>query len=440
MTGSSSPTKGQAMSSNSVSRRTILAGIAAAPLLGAGSSLTASAGTRRPVPGGAGAAVTGHYRDLFWEAGIRRHDSGAKIAATWRQLFCSADLENERIYFEVGRSMAYIYAPDTDDVRSEGQSYGMMIALQLNQQREFDRLWAWTHRFMRHADGPRRGYFAWHCRRDGTKINENNASDGEIWLATALFMAESRWGGHGGIFAYGRQAQAILTAGRSKEATASTTGIHDLFDPDTALVRFVTEAGPTGDQNTFTDPSYMTPAFLELWARHASHDRDFWRRAAGASRRFLHTTVHPQTCLMPDYANFDGSPKAVSWNPASGTYSYDARRTHMNAAMDWQIWKKDRWQIGQSDGIQAFFARQGIEAFGSEYTLPGEQITPYHQAGHVAMVASAGMARTADKTARAFTRHLYDQEVPTGLYRYYDSLLHLMGLLQAAGRFRLYGV
>ena len=44
--------------------------------------------------------------------------------------------------------MAYIYTADTDDVRSEGMSYGMMICVQMDKREEFNRLWKWAKTYM----------------------------------------------------------------------------------------------------------------------------------------------------------------------------------------------------------------------------------------------------------------------------------------------------
>ncbi len=49
--------------------------------------------------------------------------------------------------------MAYIYTADTDDVRSEGMSYGMMICVQMDKQEEFNRLWKWAKTYMQHTSG-----------------------------------------------------------------------------------------------------------------------------------------------------------------------------------------------------------------------------------------------------------------------------------------------
>ncbi|HEY5902480.1 MAG TPA: glycoside hydrolase, partial [Anaerolineales bacterium] len=51
------------------------------------------------------------------------------------------------------------------------------------------------------------------------------------------------------------------------------------------------------------------PHYYELWARWAEADNDFWTQAAQVSRDFWKTTAHPETGLMPDYAEFTGEPK-----------------------------------------------------------------------------------------------------------------------------------
>ena len=72
------------------------------------------------------------------------------------------------------QSMAYILSVDSNDVRSEGMSYGMMIAVQLDKQKEFDALFAWAQKYMQHNDpsDARYGYFAWHCTPAGSKIDQ----------------------------------------------------------------------------------------------------------------------------------------------------------------------------------------------------------------------------------------------------------------------------
>ena len=84
---------------------------------------------------------------------------------------------------------AYFFTADTDDVRSEGMSYAMMISVQLDKQTEFNRLWKFSKTHMQHAEGDRLGYFAWRVRTDGTHMDGNPAPDGVEYFALALLLS-----------------------------------------------------------------------------------------------------------------------------------------------------------------------------------------------------------------------------------------------------------
>src|SRR5215469_5619881 len=96
------------------------------------------------VTDGEGAYKTGHYRDLFAERGHPAAESKAKIDAAFQQLF-HGDKQTQTVYFEAGSNangpLAYVTDWANNDARTEGMSYGMMIAVQLNKRREFDAIW-----------------------------------------------------------------------------------------------------------------------------------------------------------------------------------------------------------------------------------------------------------------------------------------------------------
>jgi oligosaccharide reducing-end xylanase len=76
------------------------------------------------------------------------------------------------------------------DVRTEGMSYGMMIAVQLGKKAEFDAIWNWAKTYMYVSDPkhPSFGYFSWSCKTDGTPNEETPAPDGEEYFAMALLF------------------------------------------------------------------------------------------------------------------------------------------------------------------------------------------------------------------------------------------------------------
>jgi endo-1,4-beta-D-glucanase Y len=371
---------------------------------------------------------SGQYRNLFAELGMRPSEINAKLEQIWDQFVNGAD--DQRLYYPVGTDEAYIYAEDSNDVRSEGQSYGMMIAVQLNKRTEFDRLWKWTKNHMQFKSGDHQGYFCWSVRPNGTSNCSSNASDGEAWIITSLFMAANRWADD----TYRAEAQAILDTARSKDAMNNEST--DLFNRQTKLITFV--ANLSG--GTFTDPSYMVPAFLELWAVSANKDQAFWKEAAVAARAFWKTAANSETGLMSDYANYNGTPYSASFNPNSSNYLYDARRVHMNIAIDWQWFQADPWQQTQEARVLDFFHAQGVQTHGATYRLNGDRLSNNHEAGHTAMLATAALAvPSSNLKAWEFVNYLWQRPIPTGKFRYYDGLLYMLGMLNASGNFRYYG-
>lgn len=384
-----------------------------------------------PTPPDTGAFFSGEYRNMFAEWGKTDEEIQARIDATWDQLFYGDD-HTERVYYPVGEDMAYILDTGNNDVRTEGQSYGMMIAVQLDKQEEFNRIWKWTRTYMYNEEGAYKGYFAWHCKPDGSKIHDNPASDGEIWFVTALFFAAGRWGNGEGIFNYEAEANAILHTMLHTEDDPLAFATN-MFNAENKLVVFVPSKNREG---RFTDPSYHVPHYYELWARWAEKDNDFWTEAATASRAFLKTAAHPETGLMPNYATFDGEPQ---YSGDYGQFFYsDAWRVPMNVAVDYAWFAADKWAVEQSDRIQAFFYEQGLYEYSDKWRIDGsESLTPWHSEGLVATNAVASLAAT-EPIAWEFIEEFWNTSLPTGQWRYYSGLLYMMSLLHLSGEFQIY--
>ncbi len=176
-----------------------------------------------------GAYHTKKYENLFVSLLNKSElEVKAKIDSSFNQLFYGED-STQRVYYPVNKNMAYIKDINNGDVRTEGMSYGMMIAVQLNKKIEFDRMWKWAKTYMQFNSGQREGYFAWHCRPDGSVIDSNSASDGEEWFVMSLFFASSRWGNGKGIFNYKTEAQNILNAMLSKKESSTCTQCCDQY-------------------------------------------------------------------------------------------------------------------------------------------------------------------------------------------------------------------
>ena len=379
-----------------------------------------------PTPASTGAVYTENYRNLFKELGYSDAEIDEKVESAWQKLFYGE--EEERIYYPVGDDMAYIYTADTDDVRSEGMSYGMMICVQMDKQEEFNRLWKWAKTYMQHTSGEYEGYFAWKMRTDGSKMENTPASDGEEYFVTSLLFASARWGNGEGIYNYNKEAQEILTTMLHQ---ADDGQGENMFNKTYKMPVFC----PIGNAATFSDPSYHLPAFYEVWAIEAEQDNDFWSEAAEASRQHFKDATNEITGLGPDYSEYTGAAKNEGNH---GDFRYDAWRIAANIACDYAWWAKDSWATTHSNRIQSFFYNQGVDSYGNLWSLDGtKNYSTDHSPGLVAMNATASLAAS-DKKSWSFLEDLWNISPTTGTYRYYDGCLYMMGLLHCSGKFRAY--
>ncbi|RYY69392.1 MAG: glycoside hydrolase [Chitinophagaceae bacterium] len=383
------------------------------------------------------AARTGQYRNIFKEAGYTQTDIDAKINKAYKDLFESPAV----IYFPAGDSMAYVSDIKNHDARSEGLSYGMMAAVQLDKKEVFDRIWRWSKKYTQHQNGPREGYFAWSIDPLTMKKNsEGSASDGELYFVTSLFFASNKWGNKTAINYY-REARRILDAMWKKDGTGN---IFHVINTEHKQISFV----PEGNGYTWTDPSYHLPAFMEVWAMFAKDGHEqFYKDCADTSRAYLHRTCHPVTGLNPDYSEFSGAPHNTRWIPVA--FRYDSWRVPMNIAMDYAWFGKDSaWQQDYAKRIQQFFRKQGIDDFGDQFNLDGTKPDSIlaaggfkklrHSLGLVSTLASTSMI---NKGNYDFVHQLWKAKLEPyadGYFDpYYDGLLYLFSLMHLAGKYQL---
>ncbi len=436
---------------------------------------------------GNGAYKTHRYHNLFAEElGKTPAEAQAKVDKAFRQLF-HGDGQEQRLYFETGANangpLAYITDWANNDARSEGMSYGMMIAVQLNKKREFDALWNWANTYMLVTDpkNPSVGYFAWSMSTDGTPRSDSAAPDGEEYFVMSLYFAAHRWGNGKGIYNYQAQADRILRGMRHHPVMTATgpfrihpgdppfvfpdkpwpsinnramladlakqgktwppfkfprgprtVTVGPMVDEAHNMIRFV----PEGDRGG-TDASYHLPAFYELWGRWGpKEDRAFWLKAADVSRDLFNKVTGPKTGLSPDMSHFDGSP-ILGWDGKPAAFGYDSWRTVSNWSVDYAWWAKDERERTLSDRIQAFLNSQNIHTFPDRYTLDGEPLSTRHSPGMVATTAVGSFAANPGPVSKAFLDELWNMPVPEGEQRYYDGLLYLMSMMHLSGDFRI---
>ena len=316
---------------------------------------------------------------------------------------------------ELLKSTGAVWRTDDDTVVSEGQSYGMMLAVQNNDKESFDNIWSWTKTHMQ--AGNSLGLFAWKCSLNGDVIESTSAPDADVMIALALFFASHRFGDRSAPYDYSVQA---------KEICSRILG-HTVTEDN--YLAFCSE------NLTWFDSSYQMPSHFRLFARYTGDDR--WNQVASRSYDLIFACLKSEygntsNGLVPDYCNKDGSLRS------SGQYFYyDAVRTPYFLGLD-QVWfgddSRSRTYLSK---IYGFFGPI-YDSFGDKYTLNGEKLSSYHVASWIGSLTGGAMGGTNNTYKVNFFNHLLDRDPPSGKYRYYDICWLNFGLLLSSGNFRIY--
>jgi oligosaccharide reducing-end xylanase len=411
-----------------------------------------------------------------------------KLTDAYNKIFKTGNPNTQRICFDDPSDptqMAYVKSISDNDVRSEGISYGMMVAVQRDDQPLFKKLWKFARKYLKQdkLNDPQQGYFAWkvNLNPNGTvKYNPNgtidrdptSAPDGDIWMAMALFNASGRWGNNTTEwpFNYKEEANHILKAMLHREEWNNGTpnGLTNIFVNNQVVLV------PLSAYNYLTDPSYHLPAFLEYFARYGGQDNIKWWDITEKSRQYLlpratgyigNGNNNSNTALSPDYSNLEGIGASFNGSTAN-KFSPEAHRVISNIAVDYMWWGgtdnnnnyNAKWNFHKNFGnrLLSFFTAEGkIGLYGVQgeypavYTTNGQRSTNpndlYSSITLIAMNAtgaqiasqSAGNNTNNDYVWR-FVDKLMTSNVPEGDYRYYGSCLYMLGLLQCSGQFRFW--
>ncbi|MCD7099991.1 cellulose synthase complex periplasmic endoglucanase BcsZ [Stenotrophomonas sp. MMGLT7] len=208
----------------------------------------------------------------------------------------------------------------TPDQRStsEGQSYALFFALVANDPVLFDKLLGWA-RHQLAGGRPDRSLPAWLWGRaeDGSwrVLDENSASDADLWIAYCLIEAGRLWNRPG----YLRSGLQMLALVRAQEMV-ELPGFGPMLLPG--------RQGFAGKNRWTLNPSYLP---LPLLRRFATVDpQGNWTQLADRTAAMIHDSA--PLGFAPDWIAWDG--KRFLPDPARGNVgSYDAIRVYLWAGM-----------------------------------------------------------------------------------------------------------
>ena len=371
-----------------------------------------------------GAYYTGDYTSPFKTIlGKTDQDIKDKLDELWNHYFGG---QNDKTVYYEDNDGGYIVDINNNDIRSEGMSYGMMIAVQTNHKEQFGKLWNWAKSHMwRDPSTGGSGYFAWQANRDGSVRDWGNAPDGEIYFMMALLFAAHRWDDA----QYMKDAQSILKACWKGNGQS-------LYSEQSYIATFQ----PSEGNNTWGDASYSLPAFVDLFSRWSDTNKDKWLKAAKATRDHIYNSANSKSGLCTDYSNFDGTPHyAFSGN--STRYAFDAIRCPMNYGMDYYLFGADaERQTKIAKLITDFFERDNYQHghFDWDGSKPEGSFT-IGQAGANAVATYALLKEDSYKDlVKKVLQKAWDSKPIVGSQRYYDGLVHYLAMLHLTGNFKIW--
>lgn len=292
---------------------------------------------------------------------------------------------------------------------SEGQGYGMLLAVAFNDRRTFSRMWDWTRKNLRR---PGDNFFAWLWTPEGGgKIQDpNNASDGDLLIAWALLRAFERWGD----LEYQREAGIILTEFQQKSVVA--TGLGPQMIPG--------QIGFEVDGGVVLNPSYVVfPAYKELVSTFPA---PIWQQLIESGDALIERSRFGEWGLTANWVLVGENAETVRIAPGKPTdFGYDAIRVPLHIA----------WYNPQSESLKPFAAFWNSLPPGSELpatvNLETNEFGPYPALP--GMLAVIQLTRAAVSKSRITVREIpeVDDEEP-----YYSASLKLLVGMAISEAFR----
>ena len=170
---------------------------------------------------------------------------------------------------------------------SEGQGYGMLLAVAHQDKATFDLLWKWTRQYLHVRRSDALCAWSWGKRPTGelAPIDYNNASDGDVCIAWALLLAHQRW----------NRSDCL------EEATKIIRSIrrHLLLERHGYTVLLPGYYGFDDQSGLVLNPSYWVFPAYRMFGRY--DDKLQWQRAHSDGLKLLNTLFGQGLQMFPDW-------------------------------------------------------------------------------------------------------------------------------------------
>lgn len=196
---------------------------------------------------------------------------------------------------------------------SEGQGYAMLLSLRINDRPAFDLAFSWSERNL----GPGLKAWSWGEKNGSWGIlSSNNATDGDMLHAWALFLAGERWNEP----LYTREGAALLARIRERLIACESVIIPGL-------------EGFTDADGITVNPSYYIFPALEDFARFDPEYAHLWENVRRKGLALIRESVNPRTGLVPDWVRCNAGGSFLPPDP-DAVSGYEAMRVPLYLAMN----------------------------------------------------------------------------------------------------------
>lgn len=194
----------------------------------------------------------------------------------------------------------------------------MLLAVAYDDRELFDKLWGWTTNNLSVRTDSHLAW-QWGKRPNGQwgVIDYNNATDGDILIASALLKADAKW--HKGLY----RDSALRIVKDIRRNLAITQRGRTFLLP--SYYGFVRESG------VVLNPSYLVLPALRRFAE--ADDRAFWERVYRDSSTLLAETCFGSLCLPADWVMLEDA-RITVFKEKSPYFGADAIRTILHIASE----------------------------------------------------------------------------------------------------------
>ena len=319
------------------------------------------------------------------------------------------------------KNLAYINTTPKQEqvtVLSEGQGYGMFIAAHDPAVKEsnFAKL---VQYYLKHRDRNTQ-LMAWRqTKKNGKWSSErNSATDGDLFIAKALFLAAKRWKNP----AYQRQGQKLIADILRYE-----------YNPTTHALTVGNWADSKSKYYNLMRTSDVLPTMFDQFYRESNDSRWLLIKKTMLKRLNQLSNQH-KSGLVPDFAwltSKDAKPVKgrVTTDRYDGDYYANACRVPMDLAFS-----KDKLAKNTVHRLLKFFSKQNTITAG--YTLKGKPVNNYQSASFSAPIYIAVNENRNQGYDNLFAsqQYIFAKKLPKN--NYYDAVLTTMAtILTPAHRF-----